>query len=139
MSTMSLANLLEGWAPSAPELLITGLALDSRRIMPGDAFVAVRGGHEHGARHAASAVAAGCAAVLTDGLEPLGDIGVPVVVLDGLGDRLGELGSRFHSAPSEHLEIAGVTGTNGTRGSWARSAPGRLARSPRRVSRPRTP
>jgi UDP-N-acetylmuramoyl-L-alanyl-D-glutamate--2,6-diaminopimelate ligase len=41
------------------------------------------------------------------------DIDIPMVRIEGLGQRLGELASRFWAASSEDMTIAGITGTNG--------------------------
>jgi UDP-N-acetylmuramoyl-L-alanyl-D-glutamate--2,6-diaminopimelate ligase len=110
---MSLKALLEGWVDDAPDVRVSGLCLDSRKIRPGDAFVAVQGGTFHGVKYVAQAVASGCRAVLTDELANLHSCDVPMACIPGLGKKLGELGSRFYAAPSERLVLAGVTGTNG--------------------------
>ncbi len=75
--------------------------------------MAVKGQLGHGLDYARAAVAAGAVAVIHDGLHAVPELGVPVVEVAGLGNRLGELASRFYSAPSEQMTIAGVTGTNG--------------------------
>ena len=49
-------ELVRGDAATA----VTGVTADSRSVVPGDLFVAIRGGHEHALR----AVAAGAVAVL---------------------------------------------------------------------------
>ncbi|MGB7450966.1 MAG: UDP-N-acetylmuramoyl-L-alanyl-D-glutamate--2,6-diaminopimelate ligase [Lysobacterales bacterium] len=110
---MALHELLEGWMDDAPALRLTGIGLDNREIKPGDVFVAVQGQLVHGLDYARAAVAAGAVAVLHDGLKAVPDLEVPAVKIAGLGDRLGELASRFYAAPSEQMTIAGVTGTNG--------------------------
>lgn len=110
---MILNELLEGWVDTAPEVRLTGICLDNRCIEPGQAFVAVQGQLGHGLDYARAAVAAGAVAVIHDGLQPLPQLAVPAVRVTGLGDKLGELASRYFAAPSEQMTIAGVTGTNG--------------------------
>jgi UDP-N-acetylmuramoyl-L-alanyl-D-glutamate--2,6-diaminopimelate ligase len=110
---MNMQELLQGWVDGAPALRLTGIGLDNRSIRPGDAFVAVQGQLGHGLDYARAAVAAGAVAVIHDGLHALPELGVPALEVAGLGSRLGELASRFYSAPSEQMTIAGVTGTNG--------------------------
>ena len=52
---------------SGPEVVVTGLSVDDRRVRPGDLFAALPGVNlHHGARFAAKAVERGAAAVLTD-------------------------------------------------------------------------
>ncbi|MCW8925843.1 MAG: UDP-N-acetylmuramoyl-L-alanyl-D-glutamate--2,6-diaminopimelate ligase [Xanthomonadales bacterium] len=110
---MMLNELLEGWNGEVAPVQLSGISLDNRRTEPGDAFVAVQGSVGHGLDYARSAVAAGAVAVIHDGLQPLPELGVPVAMVPNLGNRLGELASRFYAAPSEQMTIAGVTGTNG--------------------------
>ena len=110
---MTLQELLEGWVDTAPEVGLTGICLDNRIVEPGEAFVAVQGHVGHGLDYASAAVAAGAVAVIHDGLQPLPPLAVPTVMVAGLGDKLGELASRYFGAPSEQMMIAGITGTNG--------------------------
>ena len=110
---MYLNELLEGWVEGSPEVRIGGIGLDNRKIKAGDAFVAVQGQLAHGLDFASAAVAAGAVAVIHDGLKAVPQLGVPVAEVKDLGNKLGELGSRYYSAPSEQMNIAGVTGTNG--------------------------
>jgi len=110
---MMLNELLEGWVEAAPAVRLTGICLDNRSIEPGEAFVAVQGQLGHGLDYAQAAVAAGAVAVIHDGLQSLPQLAVPAVMVNGLGDKLGELASRYFGAPSEQMMIAGVTGTNG--------------------------
>jgi UDP-N-acetylmuramoyl-L-alanyl-D-glutamate--2,6-diaminopimelate ligase len=110
---MTVRTLLEGWCEDVPEVVITGMALDSRRVEAGHAFVAVAGHHAHGLAFADQAVARGAAIVLHDGLAPVPALGIPVVAVPGLERRVSALGARFFHYPSEQLTVAGVTGTNG--------------------------
>jgi UDP-N-acetylmuramoyl-L-alanyl-D-glutamate--2,6-diaminopimelate ligase len=110
---MTLLELLQGWVDEAPELRLTGVSLDNRNIQAGEAFVAVQGQMSHGLDYARSAVAAGAVAIIHDGLKAVPELGVPSVKITGLGQKLGELASRFYAAPSEQMTLAAVTGTNG--------------------------
>lgn len=105
---MSLAELLR--RPDAPETVIGGLASDSRRVRSGDVFFAYRGSAFDGHEYAAEAVAAGAVAVVSE--RPVA-VDVPNVVMDGVGRRIGDFARRFFDAPSDELDIVGVTGTNG--------------------------
>jgi UDP-N-acetylmuramoyl-L-alanyl-D-glutamate--2,6-diaminopimelate ligase len=113
MAVRTLSDLLEGWASDVPQVRLTGIGLDNRMIEQGEVFVAVQGQVGHGLDFARSAVAEGAVAVIHDGLQALPELSVPAVKVDGLGQKLGELGSRFYAAPSEQMNIAAVTGTNG--------------------------
>ncbi|KRA33309.1 UDP-N-acetylmuramoylalanyl-D-glutamate--2,6-diaminopimelate ligase [Rhodanobacter sp. Root627] len=105
----------------ARDLSITGLAIDSRQIVRGDAFVALRGTQTHGIRFAPVAVQRGASVVLAEAPVPA-DIdtssseaieGVPVVWIDHLASQVGEIAARFYGHASEAMRVVGVTGTNG--------------------------
>ena len=110
---MTLRELLQGWVEEAPGAELAGISLDNRQVKPGDAFVAVQGQSGHGLDYAKAAATAGAVAVIHDGLKPIPALPVPSILVADLGNRLGELASRFYAAPSEQLTLAGVTGTNG--------------------------
>ena len=109
----SLADLLQDWVDDAPEHRVTGLAMNTDELRPGDAFLAVPGAASHGLDYLDQAVAAGATAVIhqPDGRHPVTD--VPMVAVDGLGDRVAELAMMFYGAPAEQLPVVAVTGTNG--------------------------
>jgi UDP-N-acetylmuramoyl-L-alanyl-D-glutamate--2,6-diaminopimelate ligase len=116
--TMKLKDLLAGLAVVDDELTITGLALDSRAIVAGNAFIALNGAAQHGLMHVAQAIANGACAVIFDPAgqgrqlaERVGDI--PAIPVDNLGLRLGEIAARFYGDPSQQLDVIGITGTNG--------------------------
>lgn len=95
----------------APDLSVTGLALDSRRVAPGDVFFALAGVHADGARFAEAAVAAGAVAVV----GPRGTLaaGVPWIEVDEPRLALAQAACAFHGQPSSALSVVAVTGTNG--------------------------
>lgn len=114
--TMPLAQLLAGVADAgdAAAVCVTGLCLDSRRVRPGEAFVALKGLNCHGIRFAGAARQRGASVVLAEAPMPA-DLHVPgpVVWIADLAARLGALAARFFGDPGASLEITGVTGTNG--------------------------
>lgn len=113
-ASWTLGSLLEGWCEveSAQDVAVGGLALDSRRVNPGDVFCAVLGAHTHGLAHVDEALARGAAAVLSDRPSAV-ELPVPLVVLPGLAAELGPIAARFHSDPSRRMTVIGVTGTDG--------------------------
>ncbi len=133
MSTapLKLGDLLTGIpgdsiSPAACDILVRGLALDSRRVRVGDAFFALKGTTAHGITFAPSALAHGASVVLGEAPAPaaypagLGtrDSGLdkttaPIVWIDNLREQVGEIAARFFGRPSSALHVIGVTGTNG--------------------------
>jgi UDP-N-acetylmuramoyl-L-alanyl-D-glutamate--2,6-diaminopimelate ligase len=114
---MSLQQLLAGEAVELPagfDPLLGGLSIDSRALKEGDAFVALAGATTHGLNYLAQARAAKVAAVLFEPPAPdAAALPAEAVAVEGLRGRLGRLADRFYDAPSRHMQVAGVTGTNG--------------------------
>jgi UDP-N-acetylmuramoyl-tripeptide--D-alanyl-D-alanine ligase len=81
LSTRELAAAAGGTA-SGPVVSVTGVAIDSRAVAPGDLFVALSGERTHGAQFAQAALAAGAAAVLLEGETPGPVAGVSAVRVD---------------------------------------------------------
>jgi UDP-N-acetylmuramoyl-L-alanyl-D-glutamate--2,6-diaminopimelate ligase len=116
VTTQALSPLLQGFAEPGVlgDLRIGGLTLDSRQARPGEAFIALRGTRAHGIAFAAEAVARGAALVLAEAPAVAGFApGVPVIWIDDLHARLGEIAARFFAHPARALRVIGVTGTNG--------------------------
>ncbi len=84
---------------------------DSRKIGPGDVFVAVRGRHVDGHRFVATAVAAGACAVVVEEEQP--HVAVPQLVVANAAEALGLLIARRLGDPAHQLTLVGITGTNG--------------------------
>ncbi len=108
-ASMNLRELLGDVA--VPDITLAGLTEDSRAVVAKDAFVAIKGSTTDGHDHVQQAVAQGAVCVLAE--RPLQDLGIPVVVVEGLRARRGCLASRFYGEPSRALHCIGVTGTNG--------------------------
>jgi UDP-N-acetylmuramoyl-L-alanyl-D-glutamate--2,6-diaminopimelate ligase len=93
------------------------LTADSRRVQPGDVFVAFPGAQADGRDFIAQAVARGAAAVIAEAGVPeaqkVGAGGTAIVEVPGLAALSGEIAHLVYGRPSEHLWLAGVTGTNG--------------------------
>jgi UDP-N-acetylmuramoyl-L-alanyl-D-glutamate--2,6-diaminopimelate ligase len=99
--------------------VVRGLADDSRRVQPGDLFLARPGGRDDGQAHVAEAVERGAVAVvgptgIAAVLETLPRLVALAEVEDAaLREAFGTIANRFHRRPSERLGLIGVTGTNG--------------------------
>src|SRR6266478_7433442 len=92
---------------------ISGLDYDSRRIEPGDAFIAMHGESSNGNKFIDQAIAAGAVAIVTDSAaeKPRPDMAWAQVPH---GRRaLARLSANFYKKPAERLAITGITGTNG--------------------------
>ena len=97
---------------ASADVVIEGLALDSRFIHPGEVFVALSGGQVRGQDFIEMALERGACAVLTD--QPIEtELSVPVVYLPNLRMRLSAMAAEFYGHPSQSMSVVGVTGTNG--------------------------
>lgn len=102
-------------AQAGSSVLIRELTLDSRKVRPGDLFLAVPGLQQDGRAHIADAIARGAAAVAYEA-EDAADInadGTVLVPVRQLAGQLSAIAGRFYGEPSRSLHLAGVTGTNG--------------------------
>lgn len=95
---------------ASPELEITGVACDSRRVKPGDLFVAVQGFESDGHKYIPMAVEKGCAAVLCQ--EPP-SVEAPYALTEDSRLGLALAACSFYHHPSRDMKVIGVTGTNG--------------------------
>ena len=110
---MKFLDLLQGVAVVAHggNADVTGLEYDSRRVKPGDLFVAMRGEASDGNRFIEKAIAAGAVAVVTDSdLEPAG---VAWAKVQHGRRALATLSANFYKHPAKKLGVTGITGTNG--------------------------
>lgn len=110
---MKLQDLLGDQAPLDARIAaveISGLAVDSRAVRPGDLFFALSGTKTDGARFIAAAIAAGAVAV-AGGSAPGTELSVPFVMPVNPRRALAVAASRFY--PRQPATIAAVTGTSG--------------------------
>ena len=97
----------------ADQLAIGQIVSDSRRVVPGSLFVAVRGVAVDGHQYIASAIEKGAVTIVCEEFpEELADKATFIVVKDS-AYALGMLLSRSYGDPSQKLKLVGVTGTNG--------------------------
>src|SRR6185312_13065361 len=112
-------------AAGSADVDVGGITSDSRTVRAGDVFVAIAGGKADGLRFAASALAAGAAAIVADRPPqvPL-PAGVAFVQVGNIRRTLALAAAKFY--PRQPPTIAAVTGTSGktsvaafTRQIWA--------------------
>ena len=115
LNLRALPALLEGYAAGIPELAVTGVALDSRAVQPGELFLAVRGHAGHGLDHVAQALARGASAVAWEPVpgRAAPTLPVPAIAVERLGARAGDIAARWWRHPSRELFTVGITGTDG--------------------------
>lgn len=92
---------------------VSGLEYDSRRIKPGDVFVAILGESTDGNQFIDRAIAAGAVAVVTDSSAELPRPNIGWAQVPHGRRALARLSANFYKHPAEKLAINGITGTNG--------------------------
>lgn len=114
---MALQDLLEGLTDelTATEVTISGLSLDSRSVVPGDLFIALRGYRRDGREFIDEAVARGAQAILveSDSSRPMDETETLLISIRDLRAKTGHIASRFYGHPSRDMQVIGITGTNG--------------------------
>jgi UDP-N-acetylmuramoyl-L-alanyl-D-glutamate--2,6-diaminopimelate ligase len=111
---MKLDNLLQPWVNTNVQCDVSGIQHDSRKVQPGDVFLAYPGAVSDGRQFMSQAIQAGAVAIIYEPHDaPVFESTVPCIALPNLTQQLGQLASRFYGDPSQALRVFGVTGTNG--------------------------
>jgi len=110
---IKIKKIITGCAGNPGE--ITGLSYDSRRVKPGDLFVALAGCSVDGNAFVNDAFKRGAVAAVSECVsvsDPLVEERTFVEVGDGRA-ALARLAANFYGQPSEKMTVIGITGTNG--------------------------
>ena len=111
----SLKHILMGLSDVVSTIEVTGVAIDSRKVEPGNLFLAYRGTNHNGLEYIDNAINAGAEVVVVDEAEVFNfeSISKEIFKVPELRKNAGLIISRFYGNPSKNIEITGVTGTNG--------------------------
>ncbi len=110
----ALRDLAVGTPPAGltGDRAITAVAYDSRRVVAGSVFVALKGLRADGGTFTEQAAARGAIAVVSEAAAPEGFATAWLTVSDARL-ALAVLADRFFDQPSRRMPVIGVTGTNG--------------------------
>lgn len=92
------------------DIEISGIQYDSRKVLPGNLFFAVRGYETDGHKYIGQAVENGATCVVC---EEAPSIDVPFVTVESSRKALALAACNFYNHPSEKMKMIGITGTNG--------------------------
>ena len=99
-----------------PHAEVTSVCNDSRKVVPGALFVAVKGFAVDGHAYIATAVEKGAAVIVYEdagALESVAGSDVTMVKAGSSRYALAIIAANFYDNPSEKLTLVGITGTNG--------------------------
>ncbi|HET7172433.1 MAG TPA: UDP-N-acetylmuramoyl-tripeptide--D-alanyl-D-alanine ligase [Gaiellales bacterium] len=115
LSAREIAAVTGGTA-SGPDAAVTGVAIDSRAVAPGDLFAALPGERTHGSRFAEAALRAGAAALMLERETPVPDATVSAVRVDSAVAALGAVAAEVRRrSPARVVAITGSTGKTSTK------------------------
>ncbi len=114
---MKLNELLKSIHPvqviGETDIEITGVNIDSRQVVAGDLFMAMRGTQTDGHAYITAAIERGAKAILCEDLPESLQEGVTYVQVRDSEDAAGRMATAFYGDPTQKMELVGVTGTNG--------------------------
>jgi UDP-N-acetylmuramyl-tripeptide synthetase len=96
-----------------PDIEVTGVEIDSRKVEPGYMFMAMKGTQTDGHAYISTAIAAGATSVLCETLPQEINNNITYIQVADSEDATGKIATVFYGDPSANIELVGVTGTNG--------------------------
>ena len=114
LSALVTAALRVPLPPHCQDRDVAAVSHDSRTIVPGSLFVAVRGFHSDGHQFIPQALARGAVAVVAEETAAPAVTGTaPVIAVPDSRAALAKLATVFYGDPSKRLKLIGITGTKG--------------------------
>jgi UDP-N-acetylmuramoyl-L-alanyl-D-glutamate--2,6-diaminopimelate ligase len=97
----------------AADVEISAVVFDSRKVVPGCLFVAVKGTQVDGHNYIEKAITDGAVAIICEELPGHTVVEVNFLMVADSAVALGIVSANFYDNPSKKLKLVGVTGTNG--------------------------
>ncbi|MCF3648991.1 UDP-N-acetylmuramoyl-L-alanyl-D-glutamate--2,6-diaminopimelate ligase [Synoicihabitans lomoniglobus] len=92
---------------------ISGLAIDSRRVVPGNVFFALPGLRTDGAHYVDEAISRGAVAIVAESMPRTVPSKVTYIHAANPRALVATVAQRFNKSPDRDLNVVGITGTNG--------------------------
>jgi len=93
--------------------LVNNIQFDSRKVEPGDLFVALQGVQSDGHQFVEKALSLGATTIIVEVLPTDQKDEVTYIVVQDSHEALALMAANFYGNPSRDLKLVGVTGTNG--------------------------
>lgn len=92
---------------------INNIQLDSRKVEPGNCFIAVKGNSINGHEFIIPAIEKGAIAIVCEVFPPVINESITYIQVQDASIALAHMSDNFYAQPSAQIKIVGVTGTNG--------------------------
>jgi UDP-N-acetylmuramoyl-L-alanyl-D-glutamate--2,6-diaminopimelate ligase len=92
---------------------VTGIQIDSRRVIGSSVFVAIPGAQSDGHEFIDKAVTLGAVAIVCETMPSNFAEGVTYLQVNNSNEAVAYMAHNFYGSPSEKIKLVGVTGTNG--------------------------
>lgn len=96
-----------------PDVEVSEIIIDSRKVSEGSMFVALKGTQVDGHTFITKAIKMGAKSILCEDLPENQPENVTFLQVQDASETLGYLASEFYDNPSKKLKLVGITGTNG--------------------------
>ena len=97
------------------DVSVSGMGLDTRQLTEGDVYVARRGLSVDGHDYIGQAIERGASALVVEESpeEKIQASGIPWVCVPDANAAMATMASNYCGRPTEHMNVIGITGTNG--------------------------
>lgn len=95
------------------DLAISAVCIDSRAVIPGALFLALRGTLSDGHQYIQAAIDKGAVAVVCETWPAEQRTGVTYILVADAAAAAGPVAAAFYGHPSRDMKVVGITGTNG--------------------------
>ncbi len=92
---------------------INKIEYDSKKIVSGDIFVAIKGYSDDGNNYIDEAIKNGAVAIILEKDEKVENMDITLVYVENIRIALSILSSKFYDNPAKKLKLIGITGTKG--------------------------
>lgn len=97
----------------ATNIQVSAIVIDSRKVVEGSVFVAIKGLQSDGHAYIAKAVSLGAVAIVCEVMPEAFVDGITYIQVKNSNEAVAFMANNFYSEPSLHTKLVGVTGTNG--------------------------
>jgi UDP-N-acetylmuramoyl-L-alanyl-D-glutamate--2,6-diaminopimelate ligase len=97
----------------ATDIAVSSIAIDSRKVIKGTAFVAIKGVAQDGHEYISKAIELGAKVIVCENMPALQVDGITYIKVASTPEAVAFMAHQFYDAPSTKIKLVGVTGTNG--------------------------